>query len=59
MNNFTEEELGIQIPKCPKCGNKLADTAAIFWNREMTKIIESRAYCSNKFCDYLLVNKYE
>ena len=59
MNDFTKEELISVIPLCLKCGNKLNDTAAIFWNKDMNKIIEQRASCSNRLCDYVLVNRYE
>jgi predicted Zn-ribbon and HTH transcriptional regulator len=57
MNDFTKEELTIHAALCQKCGYKMNDTAAVFWNKEMTKIIEWRASCSNRCCDYVLVSK--
>ncbi len=62
MKNSTKDIIGeitIGLPKCTECECDLADTAAIFWNKEQTKIIEQRAYCSNRSCDYVLVTKCE
>ena len=72
MNDLTKQEKNIltyvsdkvtaltsQIPLCPKCNNKLSDTAAVFWDKEMTKIVEWRAGCSNIKCDYIMVKHNE
>lgn len=58
MNNFTKK-LTVHNPECPKCNSKLNDTAAIFLNKEFTKIIETRGSCSNRCCDYIRVTKNE
>jgi hypothetical protein len=62
MNDFTKESITTHMQgcqKCQKCHSKINDTAAIFWNSQCTKIIETRASCSNKTCDYILVIKNE
>jgi len=58
MNDFTKE-LTMHNPVCPTCNNRLNDTAAIFWNNEFTKIIETRTPCSNRCCEYVRVTKDE
>ncbi len=52
-------ELTSNYPVCAKCNKKLNDTAAIFWNNDFTKIVETRASCSSRDCDYVLVIKNE
>ena len=58
MNDFTNK-ITMDIPKCNKCNSKLSDTAAVFWNNDYTKIIETQASCSSRTCDYILVIKNE
>lgn len=59
MNDSLNNELIYINSSCLKCGNKLNDTCAIFWNKERTKIIETRCSCSNNLCDYIWVHKSE
>lgn len=59
MNDLPKEDIFTGITLCQKCGKKLNDIGAIFWNNDMTKIIEQRVSCSDRFCDFVLVNKYE
>lgn len=56
---MNENEITLSIPDCPECGSKLSDTAAVFWSRDMMKIIEWRASCSNRTCRYVMVHKDE
>lgn len=59
MNDFTKEELTVYASKCPKCSSKMSETAAVFWAKDYSKIIETRSSCSNRTCDYVLVMKNE
>ena|GEM_PF-5728186 len=59
MNDFTKDNITTLTQSCQKCHSKLCDTAAVFWNEDRTKIIETRCSCSNRMCDYILVIKNE
>jgi hypothetical protein len=59
MNDLAKQNITAYMQKCQKCHSKLHDTAAVFWNKDHTKIIETRASCSNLTCDYILVIRNE